>query len=102
MSSESALNLQSTVVRSPDQVSGDLDGKVVLLSIENGEYYNMNKVGSRIWALLEKPQSVAGLIDRLLQEFEIDRAPCEQEVLTFLGQLQSDKLLKLVPGETTS
>ena len=95
MSCESLLVPQSVIVRSPDQVSGDLDGKVVLLSIENGEYYNMNEVGSRIWALLEKPMTVAALIDQLTEEFEVERATCEQEALVFLAQLQKDKLLRL-------
>jgi hypothetical protein len=85
----------ATVVRSSDQVSGDLDGRVVLLSIENGEYYNMNEVGSRIWALLEKPMTVTGLIDRLLTEFDVERATCEQEVAAFLEQLQKSNLLKV-------
>lgn len=95
MSSDSAFKPHSVIVRSPDQVSGDLDGKVVLLSIENGEYYNMNEVGSRIWALLEKPMTVAALIEQLLAEFEVDRATCEQEAAVFLEQLQKDKLLRV-------
>ena len=96
MSRESLLSLQSVIVRSPDQVSGDLDGKVVLLSIENGEYYNMNEVGSRIWTLLEKPMMVAALLDRLTEEFEVDRATCEREGFLFLTQLQKDNLLRVV------
>jgi len=95
MSEETFLGPQTTIVRSPDQVSGDLDGRVVLLSIENGEYYNMNEVGSRIWALLEKPMTVAALIDTLLAEFEVERAQCEREAMAFLEQLQKDRLLKV-------
>ncbi len=95
MSPASEISPAATVVRSPDQVSGDLDGKVVLLSIENGQYYNMNEVGSRIWALLEQPMTVAELIDRLLSEFEVERSTCETEVAAFLGQLRKDNLLKV-------
>lgn len=98
MSSQPVLEPQTTVVRSPDQVSGDLDGKVVLLSIENGEYYNMNEVGSRIWALLEQPMTVTALVDHLLAEFEIDRPTCERETMTFLEQLQKDRLLVVKMG----
>jgi len=92
------LDFNATIVRSPEQVSGDLDGKVVLLSIENGEYYNMNEVGSRIWALLEKPMTVTALIEQLLAEFEVERPTCEAEVAAFLEQLLKDKLLKLENG----
>lgn len=100
MSALPPLALTTSVVRSSDQVSGDLDGKVVLLSIENGEYYNMNEVGSRIWALIEQPMTVAALVDRLLGEFEVERATCEAEVAVFLEQLRKDGLLKVVPPPT--
>ncbi|HLP25747.1 MAG TPA: lasso peptide biosynthesis PqqD family chaperone [Acidobacteriota bacterium] len=98
MSEALPLNLQTVVVRSPEQVSGDLDGKVVLLSVENGEYYNMNEVGSRIWALIERPTAVAALIEQLLVEFEVDRATCEREVFAFLEQLRKDRLLATTDG----
>ena len=85
----------SRIVRSPDQVSGDLDGKIVLLSIENGEYYNLNEMGSRIWLLLEKPITIGALIEQLLADFAVERSVCETEVAAFLAQLHKDKLLKL-------
>lgn len=96
-----SLQPDTLIVRSPDQVSGELDGRVVLLSIENGEYYDMNKAGSRIWTLLEKPMAVATLVDRLLMEFEVDRATCEKDVRELLGKLLADKLVKIAgPGGT--
>jgi hypothetical protein len=95
MSSAPALSLSSVVVRSPDQVSGDLDGKVVLLSVQNGEYYNMNEVGSTVWSLVEQPISVAQLVEKLLAEFDVDRARCEGEVLVFLERLRKDGLIRV-------
>lgn len=92
------LTLRSVVVRSADQVSGDLDGKVVLLSIENGEYYHMNEVGSRIWALIEQPLTVEEILARLLVEFDVERATCEQEALTFLDNLRQRRLLRVEGG----
>jgi hypothetical protein len=93
MSSKSPLQLQNVIARVPEQISGELDGKAVLLSIENGEYYNMNEVATRIWQLVEKPVAISAIIDRLLSEFEIERDACEAEVLTYLGRLQKDNLL---------
>lgn len=96
----SVFSPTTTIVRTPDQVSGDIDGKVVLLSIANGEYYNMNEVGSRVWALLENPMTVGSLIEQLMNEFEVDRTTCEAEVVAFLDQLQKDNLLQITPGQT--
>ncbi len=92
-----SLQPDTLIVRSPEQVSGELDGRVVLLSIENGEYYDMNKAGSHIWTLLEKPMAVTALVDQLLTEFEVDRATCEKDVRELLEKLLTDKLVRIVP-----
>ena len=63
--SPSPLRPDALLVRSPDQVFGEIDGKVVLMSIENGEYYNLNAVGSRVWELLATPRSLKELVARL-------------------------------------
>jgi len=83
------------IARKPEQVSAELEGEVVILSIDNGRYYNMNVVGSRIWALVEQPISMAALVDYLVEEFAVERTVCEEDVLTFLGQLQADGLVEI-------
>ncbi|MEN9575819.1 MAG: hypothetical protein RL514_3674 [Verrucomicrobiota bacterium] len=85
----------STVVRAPELISGTLDEQAVLLSIENGEYYQMNRMATRVWAAVEQPCRVSELVTQLQSEFEVDPAVCEREVLAFLTQLHTDKLLHI-------
>lgn len=61
MTEHSRIALSSIVATSNDLVSSDLDGEVVMMSIDNGEYYGLDAVGSRVWALLERPQAVSDL-----------------------------------------
>lgn len=98
MSSVPELTPTTTIVRIPEQVSGVIDGKVVILSIAAGEYYNMNEMGTRIWGLLEKPTTLTALVDTLLAEYAVERATCEKEAHAFVAQLLKDKLLKIVPA----
>ncbi|MDR1156582.1 MAG: lasso peptide biosynthesis PqqD family chaperone [Bacteroidales bacterium] len=79
--------------RQPDMVFTHIDDEVVMMSIETGEYYGLNPIASRIWELLEKPQTFDQLIDRLTQEFNIDKVTCQKDVMKFLGQLMEKKLL---------
>ena len=96
MSSSHELTSATTIVRTAEQVCAELDGKVVLLSIENGEYYHMNEVASRLWGLLEKPVTIGALIEQLVAEFDVDAATCQQDAMRFLTALQKDKLLRVV------
>ncbi len=89
------INLNSVVAQSEDQVSTELDGETVLMSIEQGNYYGMDKILSRIWALIEKPIPVSTLCDRLIDEYNVERETCEQDVLNVLNDLTKENLLKI-------
>lgn len=79
--------LDTCLVRNPDLVAAEVDGETVMISIEKGEYYGLNAVGSRIWELLEAPSTINDLCDQLLEEFDIDVEQCRAEVLTFASEL---------------
>ncbi len=95
MASELPLKQHATIVRNPGQLSANIDGEAVVLSIDAGRYYDFNRVGTRIWALLEQPMSVAGLIDILVREFDVDRKTCEEQVVAFLHQLRAGGLVQI-------
>lgn len=76
-------------------VASDIDGETVMMSVENGAYYGLDDIGSRIWKLIEKPINVSDLIDTLLEKFDVDRETCEKDVLTFLNELNEDKILEV-------
>lgn len=87
------IDLDTVVSHSGDLVSCELDGEVVLMSIENGSYYRIDEVGSRIWTLLEKPSRVRDVCEALMREFDVERERCERDVLTFLNDMHSDQLI---------
>lgn len=90
------LGLNSTIKRAGDLVSCDLDGETALMSVENGKYYGLDPIGSRIWVLLEQARPVADLCAQLLEEFEVEPAQCRQDVLAFLQELAEDNLIMVV------
>jgi hypothetical protein len=93
---ETAIGLHSLVKRAEDIVSCDLDGQTVHMSFAQGNYYGMDPVGSRIWALMETPLSVSEIYAALLAEFEVEREQCERDLLAFLNELAQENLIKVV------
>ncbi len=89
------IGLDTVVTPSEELVSSDLDGETVMMSIENGQYYGLDEIGSRVWALIEEPRSVSELCDVLVEEYEVAREQCEQDVLAFLNELAEDNLVKV-------
>ena len=73
MSRKDPIGRGTVVAQIEELVSSDLDGETVMMSIENGKYYGMDAIGSRVWALIKQPCSVSELCDILLTEFNVDR-----------------------------
>ncbi|NLD64883.1 MAG: PqqD family protein [Bacteroidales bacterium] len=83
---------------STDVLSNKIDDELVLMSPTAGFYYSLDPVGSRIWELLsEKPSTVDELADRLMEEYEVDRETCLNDVLAFIDDMAARKLI--VPSE---
>ena len=96
MGRKKMIGTETVVAQVEELVSSDLDGETVMMSVQNGKYYGMDKIGSRIWALIEEPRSVSNVCNILLGEFNVSRERCEQDVLAFLNKLAEDNLVKVI------
>jgi hypothetical protein len=89
------ITTDTIISRIEEIVASDIDGETVMMSIENGKYYGLDDIGSRIWELIEKPVKVSDLIDTLLGRYEVDRETCERDVLKFLNELNEDRIVQV-------
>ena len=87
------ITLQSLVTRNDEIVAGKVEGTLVAMDIETGKYYTLNTTGGRICELLDEPRTVAELCDTLTAEFKITPEACRKEVIDFLTQLASRKII---------
>ena len=90
-----ALVPTSVVVASKEQVSSDLAGESILLSLQTAMYYGVGGVGSRIWELLREPIRVADIRDAILREYDVEPDRCERELLDFLRELAAQGLIEI-------
>jgi hypothetical protein len=96
MGSVNAIDMDSRIVRSSDIVFNEMDGETIMMSIENGEYYGINSIGSRIWKLLETPKAASEICDALLPDFDVTREQCAKDVLLFLNRMAEKGVVKIV------
>lgn len=93
------LNQNTLVQRNPKLIANQMDGEIVMMSIDNGEYYGLDEVGSRIWDLMQEPVSISKLVDQLISEFDVTPDECLQDILSFLDELLNRDLV-LVKNES--
>lgn len=87
------LTKDSIIKQTGDVVASEIDGETVMMSIENGEYYGLDGIGSHIWELIRKRIKVSDLIDCLMKKYEVDFDTCEKDVMAFLNELNQDNIL---------
>ena len=93
------LSLEKRLRRSDNVLQSNLGEKSVMMDLDSGLYFGLNDVASRIWKLLEQPQTGAQLVERLVADYEIDRTACERKVLAFADELISKQLASIDPSD---
>jgi hypothetical protein len=95
--SNPALQMHSRVVQAPELLSSQIDQQTALLDIERSKYFGFNKVGSRIWQLMEQPVIIETICQTLIREFDVEDGKCRAEVMAFCSKLAADKLISILP-----
>ncbi len=85
---------QNAVIRpTRAQISCDLEGEVVILGLRDGTYYRINRMGARIWSLIQNSSTFSQIVETLLKDFDVSRAECEADVGGFLESLHRHGLI---------
>jgi hypothetical protein len=96
MSVKPIISELTKVVRTSNVVSSQLDNEIVMMSIENNEYYGLNKTATEIWQLIENPIIVKDICSDLINKFEISYNDCLIAVIQHIETLLSKKLIEIV------
>jgi hypothetical protein len=81
-------------------IVSDMDGEKVMLSINNGKYYNLGEMGGVIWDLIKTPTSINQLANVLFTQYEVNQSECEEQVMAFLKLLNDENLIKVEEATT--
>ena len=85
---------KTKIVKNKDIEVTDFENEKVMMNLEIGRYFTLNEVGSRIWDLLDKNDDVEGIINGLLEEYEVSREMCSEQVFKYLEELEQYGIIK--------
>lgn len=74
----------------------DLKGEAVLLNLETGVYFGLDSVGSRIWNLIQEHESLEKVLGILLEEYEVEKARCQKDLLEILAQMNEKGIIEIL------
>lgn len=79
-------------------IAADTVDEAILLDIDSGNFFQLNKSAARIWDLIEQPTSFADLCASLEERFQIGAAECRVDVAHFVGALREQGILIVHAG----
>jgi hypothetical protein len=90
------ITLDSKIVQKEGNIVSDMDGEKVMLNIQNGKYYNLGTLGGEIWSLINEPIILNQLVLKLMEDYEVKKQECENQILAFLTSLQQEDLIEII------
>jgi hypothetical protein len=79
-----------------------IDGDIVIIHLENGNYYNLSGSGALIWQHIAKNTSFERLLTNLTSIYNAESAKIENDLKNFLANLKAEGLVLQQPHNENS
>jgi len=89
------LNLNQTIILSPEVISQEVSGETVLLDLESENYFGLDEVGTRIWQLIKETNDLQAIYQTLLAEYDVSEERLQQDLDTLLAEISGLGLIRL-------
>lgn len=90
------LDAKATIKKSTDILASEVDGEVVMMSIEQGKYYGLDPIGAAIWNKLEEATNITSICEELEKDYKADYTTIENDVRLFVEDLIKNNIVEIV------
>ncbi len=89
----SDVSLDRQVAIADATVFRELDGEAVILQLDDGVYFGLDAVGTRLWRLIEAHGNLRVVFDAALAEFDVAPEVLERDLLQLVAELADKRLV---------
>lgn len=89
------LTLSQQAKPSDDVLFQEVGGEAVLLNLASESYFGLDPVGTRIWVLLSQDARLQAAFDVMREEYDVDPALLESDLLALVGKLVEVGLVRV-------
>ncbi|MEW6206964.1 MAG: PqqD family protein [Acidobacteriota bacterium] len=77
-----------------------IDGEVIMINLDTGSYYSLDKAGAAAWSLIEKQISVRSLVEHIAVRYEGDCSEIERAITSLIENLREENLILIDETES--
>jgi Coenzyme PQQ synthesis protein D (PqqD) len=72
-----------------------IDGEVVMVNLNNGSYYSMDKTGAVIWNYIDMGMSIKQITEQIKNQYSGESSEIETSINELIIELQKEELILL-------
>jgi hypothetical protein len=82
-------------------VSEIIDGEAIVIHLETGCYYSLDRVGAEIWSLLQRQLALPAIVAAVRQRYDCTGIDPEPAVRALVDRLREERLIAVaeLPGD---
>ena len=89
------ITADTVVARSPSVVTSEVDGEILMMSIEQGRYFGLNDVAGDLWERLGSPRPFGELVAELGAAYDAPAETIETDLLALLAAMHEHDVIEL-------
>ena len=67
--------------------------EALILNLENGSTYSLNKSGARIWEAIDKERQLEGILETLKEIYDLPEDKLKDDLIKLVKDLEKEKLI---------
>ncbi len=87
------IELRSRLAHGYRVLAQEASDTLILLRLDDGYYYTLDEVGSRIWQLCDGVRTVSEIIATLSEEYAVSPDTVQRDTIELLEELTNEKLI---------
>ena len=85
----------TVIARSSSVVASEVDGELMMMSIERGQYFSLNDVASDVWRRLAEPCAFGDLVEQLATSYDAPPDAIAADLRTLLERMRERDVVDL-------
>lgn len=89
------MNLNQKIVFADTVFAQEVDGEMVLLDMNSENYFGLDEVGTDIWKAIEEKRVLKEVLERLMEQYDVDEEVLKKDLIAFVEKLQDSGLVEV-------
>ncbi len=87
-------------INSPKVVHEVIDDEAIIINLDTGDYYSLDRLGAEIWTEVIENATVRDIIKKLLSRYSGSEEAISGSTIRFLTELEQEHLIQPVSDQT--